>query len=147
MRILFECYTCNPSGGSEEYNGWHWPLSIAKLGHEVHVITRPTAHDSIVAQLAREPVPNLHFHEVNSAEWVTRLPRGYGLHYLVWLRKSLRHARLLGRFDVIHHATWGSLLAGALLWRLGSPTVLGPCGGGQTMPPALFQLLVADRKA
>jgi glycosyltransferase involved in cell wall biosynthesis len=36
--------------------------------------------------------------------------------------------------DIAHHVTWGSLVLGSPMWRLGVPFVFGPIGGGQVTP-------------
>jgi glycosyltransferase involved in cell wall biosynthesis len=38
------------------------------------------------------------------------------------------------QYDVVHHVVWGSLHLGSRLWRLPTPLVYGPIGGGQTAP-------------
>jgi short-subunit dehydrogenase len=40
MRILLSAYACEPGRGSEPGVGWHWATELARLGHEVAVITR-----------------------------------------------------------------------------------------------------------
>jgi hypothetical protein len=42
-RILISAYACCPNRGSEPAVGWNWPLELARMGHEVWVITRSSS--------------------------------------------------------------------------------------------------------
>ena len=57
--------------------------------------------------------------------------------YIKWTRASARHARSLlstQSFDLIHHVTYSTYRVASPLWALGVPFVLGPVGGGETLP-------------
>src|ERR1017187_6809913 len=47
LRILLSAYACGPGEGSEPGMGWHWALEIARLGHEVCILTRENNLPSI----------------------------------------------------------------------------------------------------
>jgi glycosyltransferase involved in cell wall biosynthesis len=59
------------------------------------------------------------------------------MQYMIWQNNAAKVAKELDKkinFDVIHHATWGSLQLGTAMWRLNKPLIFGPVGGGQTAP-------------
>ena len=60
-RILISAYACCPNRGSEHAVGWNWPLELARMGHEVWVITRSIFAQEICAELDASPQPRLHF--------------------------------------------------------------------------------------
>ena len=53
MRILLSAFACAPHSGSEPGVGWHWALELARLGHDVLVLTR--ARDDRIT--FRQPLP------------------------------------------------------------------------------------------
>ncbi|MCC3158528.1 glycosyltransferase [Hymenobacter sp. 15J16-1T3B] len=146
MNVLLSAYACNPRHGGESGNGFHWAWEHAQQGHQVWCLVSTFERedlDSYLAEHAHDPVAQrLHVVYVSVAAWVLFLYRwqfGVYLHYLVWQHQALRQARLLERevnFDLVHHATYGSLQMGSELWRLGKPLIFGPVGGGQRAPKA-----------
>jgi glycosyltransferase involved in cell wall biosynthesis len=136
FNVLLSAYSCEPLRGTEAGHGWNWAYELARLGHNVFVITRPVGRQGIEAFLARFPCPNLHFTYVDSPHYTLR----FGairpiLECLPWQRSALAAARKLcaaNRIDVVHHVTWGSIHVGSKLWKLRKPFVFGPVGGGQT---------------
>jgi glycosyltransferase involved in cell wall biosynthesis len=59
--------------------------------------------------------------------------------YIAWTRRATSRASLLHRrepFDVAHHVTFGTILLGSAMPRIGVPFVYGPLGGGQSTPTA-----------
>jgi glycosyltransferase involved in cell wall biosynthesis len=141
MHILMTAYACHPSMGSEHGNGWNWPTHVAARGHEVTVLTTPASHDAVEAELHERPRPGLSFEYVPVPAWPLRLgwTVGSALQYLLWQEAAAaRAARLHAQrpFDLLHHVSYGSLLGGSRLHRVGPPVVFGPIGGGQTAPPA-----------
>lgn len=151
MRLLLSCYACEPNAGSESGNGWNWAWHLAASGAEVVLLTLDEHRAPIEEHLARQPAPpDLTISYVAVPPLVTRLARGqlgvYGT-YLAWQWAALRHARRLAGarpFDLVHHLTWGSLKLGSWLWRLGTPFVFGPVGGGQTAPSHLREFYGAS---
>ena len=149
MRILLSAYACDPGAGTEPGNGWNWATHLAEAGHDVWVLTG-VGDRSRRLEHARG-VKNLHIVDVPtpSLEGFLRYGGpGVYLHYLLWRRRSYRIAQRLVRsrhFDLAHHVTWGSLMWGSPLWRLGIPFVFGPVGGGQVAPRSLVRYLSRHR--
>ncbi|GGF01610.1 glycosyltransferase family 4 protein [Hymenobacter cavernae] len=146
MNILTSAYACDPTRGGEEGFGFSWAWNTAQQGHTVRCLTRPVGRANIEAHLANQE-PNgaagrLQFEYVAVPKWVDFLARwqfGIYLHYMVWQYLAWRTARRLEQstpFDLVHHATYGSLQMTSWLWRLGKPMIFGPVGGGQHAPKA-----------
>ena len=140
MRVLLSAYACEPNRGSEEGFGWNWSTHLAKEGHEVWVFTRPHTQEIIEKELKRHPIPNLHFIYIDVPEKFHPFLKGlFGVyaHYFIWQRVILSYAKNFIQehpIDIVHHVTWGSLIGGSRLWKLGKPFVFGPVGGGQVAP-------------
>jgi glycosyltransferase involved in cell wall biosynthesis len=143
VRILLSAYACEPQKGSEPGVGWHWATELAKLGHQVDVLTRANNRASIEAALARDPIPGLGFYYYDLPRWAMGWKRGrsnYHLYYSLWQRGAFRIARKLletQSYDLVHHLTFGTIRQSSLMGRLGLPFVLGPLGGGEGIPPSL----------
>jgi len=61
------------------------------------------------------------------------------LYYLLWqFAAYLKGKKLHGTspFDIVHHATWGSIQLGSFLYKIKAPFIIGPLGGGQNSPVA-----------
>jgi glycosyltransferase involved in cell wall biosynthesis len=143
MRILVEAYACEPEAASEAGLGWHYPEEFARLGHDVTVITRLSMRERIEHAARSAPLPGLRFEFVDEPHWPLRFgwTVGSATQYVAWLWKASQAALRLDRnlpFDLLHHASYGSLLGGSFLWRVGRPVALGPVGGGQTAPKAFL---------
>jgi glycosyltransferase involved in cell wall biosynthesis len=143
VKVLLAAYACEPGRGSEAGNGWGWATSLAGCGHEVVVLTKTSGRSAIdqgLDELGNPPNLKVVFVEVPT--WSGRLLRGevgFRVSYLLWQHEALKVARSLDKereFDVVHHATPGSLFLGSAFCRLGKPFVFGPAGGGQTADPA-----------
>lgn len=141
MRVLLSAYACEPGQGSESGNGWNWAWHLAKLGHEVWVLTRSRGQNAIEKALALQPMPNLHFTYVDEPTWSKRYIKGQiatFTQYFVWQKQAYDVALRLDKnneFELVHHVTLGSITGGTWLWRLNKPFVFGPVGGGQVAPP------------
>ncbi|MEM7761805.1 MAG: glycosyltransferase [Cyanobacteria bacterium P01_A01_bin.40] len=144
MKVLISAYSCKPNSGSEEGNGWNWGWHLAELGHQVWVLTLIDNQETIEAELARQPLPDLHFVYIAIPQWIKRYlgdsigDFGWQSDYLGWQQRAYKIAQQLDReqkFDIIHHVTWASITGGSRLWRLNKPFVFGPVGGGQVTPP------------
>lgn len=141
MKVLITAYACDPQGGSEPGVGWNWPYHVAELGHEVTVLTPSQWRAAVDPALAAVLPGNLSFVYVPVRRWPLRLGWSVGsaLQYLIWQWRAAATAALLDKdedFDVLHHVSFGTLLGGSFLWRLGKPSIFGPVGGGQTAPDA-----------
>jgi glycosyltransferase involved in cell wall biosynthesis len=143
--VLLSAYACEPGRGSEPGMGWHWALEIARLGHEVHILTRKNNLPSIKAELVRHPDLRIYPIGYDLPRWMTwwkKGGRGASLYYSLWQRGAFHAARRLSlktRFDLVHHITFAVFRQPSRMGRLGLPLVLGPLGGGEATPPRLLQ--------
>lgn len=161
MKILMSAYAAEPGKGSEEGKGWNFPLNIAKLGHEVWVLTSPYTSNysdnrtKIEQALNENSALNLKFIYVDlEFPWSWAISRKEGrisghfstyLHYLLWQNSAYHVAKKLDQandFDIIHHVNYGSMVLGSELWRLNKPFIFGPVGGGQTAPAEFKEFFV-----
>lgn len=145
MRILLSAYACEPDKGSEPGMGWNWALEIARLGHEVHVLTRENNVAPIERGLAEQDGLRLHVHGYDIprwARWWKKGLRGVHLYYLLWQWGAYRRARKLHsdlHFDLAHHITFAVFRHPSFMGRLGIPFIFGPVGGGEYTPPGLLR--------
>ena len=133
MKVLVSAFQCAPGHGGEIGNGWMWSTSLANCGHEVTVLTHSEFRDRVLAGGRSD----IDFHFVHAAPIPMRLPGDIDAYdeYRRWQNSAYEYAAALGQdWDVIHHVGWGSLHLGSRLWRLNTPLVYGPIGGGQTAP-------------
>jgi glycosyltransferase involved in cell wall biosynthesis len=125
--------------------GWNWALEIARLGHEVHVLTRENNVAPIERGLAEQDGLRLHFHGYDLPQWTRRWKkglRGVHLYYLLWQWGAYRRARKLHadlHFDLVHHITFAVFRHPSFMGRLGIPFIFGPVGGGEYTPPGLLR--------
>jgi glycosyltransferase involved in cell wall biosynthesis len=143
MRVLLSAFACAPRSGSEPGVGWHWALEVARLGHEVVVLTRARHRLQIEAERDAGRLPASLRFDFLMPDWLGRLAaRGLPLQlvHLAWQLVAWRHARrrLRGeRFDLVHHITYCVIRQPSFMGRLPVPFVLGPVGGGERAPWAL----------
>lgn len=149
MRILASAFACSPLWGSEPGLGWGWVYGLADQ-HEVTVLTHEYFRNHIEDGLTRLPPRRIHF------EYLPLEPRRGAFHeqllnsqlyYMRWQWAS--RARLLALlnaaqsrdepFDLVHHVTWGNFRWPVPLHGLPVPLVLGPLGGGERAPYALYR--------
>jgi len=137
--VVLWAFICHPVHGSEGGLGFNWAQALARAGHDVHLVTMPTFRAEIEEQLsahqAVEGSVTVHFTKAKDNAFA-RGHKGrvsFNLDYLQWQKQALRESRRLGLdgADVAHHVSWGALLLGSRLDRLGPPLVFGPAGGGQ----------------
>lgn len=152
MKILLSAFACNPRWGSEFSTGWNWAYELAKAGHEVTVLTSLEFRDDIFSADPKDidfrfielggPEANRQAHSAMrdaASLMFYRCVPGVGIYdaYQRWQYKAFRViAAESERYDVVHHVTWGGLHLGSHLWRMPTPFVYGPIGGGQTAPAA-----------
>jgi len=141
VKVLLSAFACMPHHGSEPEVGWKWALHLAKLGHEVWVLTRLESRPAIEAELVRLREKRLHFGYYD-------LPKPIRLHdynrrlllhvyYALWQWGAGRVARDLHDrqgFDRVHHVTFAGLRAPSFMGTLGIPFILGPVAGGERAP-------------
>ncbi len=146
MKVLISAYSCEPGRGSERGVGWNVAREVAKH-HEVWVLTRPDeSMDAIEAELAANPVPNLHFVYFTLPFWQDSLSLGQSgamqLHYYLWQIQAYFVAKRLHQeigFDISHHVTFVKYSAPSLLSFLPIPFIWGPVGGGESAPPKFWK--------
>jgi glycosyltransferase involved in cell wall biosynthesis len=143
LKVLLSAYACEPGKGSEPGMGWHWAMEIARLGHEVHILTRANNVASLERVLPQLDGLRLFVHGYDLPpflRWWKRGQRGAHLYYALWQWGAYRRARSLHRasaFDLVHHITLAVYRHPSFMGRLGIPFVFGPVGGGEDTPPAL----------
>lgn len=139
-------YACEPHKGSEPGVGWNMATEMAKH-HDVWVLTRTNNREAIGAELAKHPVPGLHFIYYDLpiwARWWKKGGRGVQLYYYLWQRFSwpvIKSAHAIQHFDLTHHVTFGKYWIPSMLPKLPVPFVWGTVGGGESMPGAFFKNL------
>jgi glycosyltransferase involved in cell wall biosynthesis len=141
MKILISAYSCEPGKGSERGVGWNVAREVARH-HEVWVFTRPDeSKDAIEAELAANPVSNLHFVYFTLPFWQDSMRWGQSgamqLHYYLWQIQAYFVGRKLHReigFDLVHHVTFVRYSCPSFLSLLPIPFIWGPVGGGESAP-------------
>jgi glycosyltransferase involved in cell wall biosynthesis len=141
MKVLLSAYSCEPGKGSERGVGWNVAREVAKH-HEVWVLTRPDeSQEAIEAELALDPIPNLHFVYFTLPFWEDSLRWGQSgamqLHYYLWQIQAYLVGKKLHQeigFDAIHHVTFVRYSSPSFLSFLPVPFVWGPVGGGESAP-------------
>lgn len=138
-KILLSAYACEPNRGSEPGVGWNWVLQIARF-HEVWVITRANNKQVIEAELAVNPLPNVHFIYYDLPAWLKWFKKGNrGVHwyYYLWQIGIYRLARQFHRqvgFDIVQHVTFVNYWMPSFLAFLPAKFIWGPVGGGDATP-------------
>jgi glycosyltransferase involved in cell wall biosynthesis len=145
LKILLSAYACEPGAGSEPGTGWHWAVEIARLGHEVHVLTRANNVDAVARGIGELDGMNMKVHGYDLPRWARWWKVGQRrahLYYVLWQWGAFRVARKLHareKFDIVHHITLGVYRHASFMGRLGIPFIFGPIGGGDCTPPALLR--------
>jgi glycosyltransferase involved in cell wall biosynthesis len=145
MKVLLSAYACEPGRGTELGVGWNTAWELAKY-HEVWVLTRPDdGRESIEAELARNPVDNLHFVYFTlpvlggSWRWGSI---AFLIHYYLWQVQAYFVAARLHReinFDLAHHVTFVRHSTPSFLVFLPIPLIWGPVGGGESAPDPFWR--------
>jgi glycosyltransferase involved in cell wall biosynthesis len=141
MKVLISAYSCEPGKGSERGVGWNMAREVAKY-HQVWVLTRPDeSKEAIEAELAANPVPNLHFVYFTLPFWQDSMRWGQSgamqIHYYLWQMQAYFVGRKLHQeigFDAIHHVTFVRYSSPSFLSLLPIPFIWGPVGGGESAP-------------
>lgn len=141
-RILLSAYACEPGRGSEPAVGWSWATELARLGHQVTVVTR-AANRSAVEQETSLPPESLHFLYYDLPQRLVRWRKfklGKTLYYVFWQWGAARHLRRLfplPPFDLVHHVTYVAARYPSFMGSLGIPFWFGPVSGGEAVPAPL----------
>ncbi|MGQ4647519.1 glycosyltransferase [Lyngbya aestuarii] len=146
LKVLISAYSCEPGRGSEPGVGWNVAREVAKH-HEVWVLTRPDESGEIIeAELARNPVPNLHFVYCNlpliGGFWRLNQSGAMQIHYYLWQIQAYFFARRLHHqigFDIVHHVTFVKYSSPSFLSLLPVPFIWGPVGGGESAPKPFWR--------
>ena len=135
LKVLITAFACEPHRGSEPGVGWNWALQAAR-DHNVWVITRKLYRKVISQEMANAPEElkaNLHFVYYDIPLWMRRVCINERIWFSLWETGLLGRARELHRqvgFDVTHHLNFVTVEMPGLLWKLDTPFVWGPVGGG-----------------
>ncbi|TGO03172.1 hypothetical protein PN36_11370 [Candidatus Thiomargarita nelsonii] len=138
-KILLSAFSCRPNSGSERGVGWHWAIEIAKLGHEVWVLTHPKHQATIEATLddlaVAEHLHFIYYQIPNSLGGWWKGERGIYLYYLLWQWGAYRFIKSThAHFDIVHHITFGGIRTPSFMGGLDIPFIFGPVGGGERAP-------------
>ena len=141
MKILLSAYACEPYKGSEPSVGWNWTRELAKLNHEVWVLTRTNNKKTINHYYSKTPKPeNLFFIYYDLPRWAKWWKKGQaGIHfyYLLWQWFAYKFAKTIHekeKFDCVHHITFVSIRQPSFMGLLGIPFIFGPVAGGEKSP-------------
>ena len=143
VKILISAYACEPGRGSEPGVGWNLVRELSAR-HELWVLTRAN-HEAAIRASGEPWTTRVHWVFIDPPRALTfwkKGGRGLVLFYFLWQRCAFREAcrlRAEHAFDVVHHLTFGNFLPPSPLAELGLPFVAGPLGGGEEMPPDLFE--------
>lgn len=141
LRVLVSAFACRPDAASEEAIGWNTVRVMAR-SHELWVVTRSANAPAIREAQAAGTAPPARFVFVPSTPLAAAGARGFDLDYYLWQARAGRVARRLThdvRFDLAHHVTYGRYWAPSFLATLRTPYVLGPVGGGESVPAGLLR--------
>ncbi|HWZ22314.1 MAG TPA: glycosyltransferase [Cytophagaceae bacterium] len=142
MKILLSAYACRPNHGSEPAVGWNWAIEIAKLGHEVQVLTRNDNRPFIEAEstLITDKVHFTYYDLPNHFLWMKKLSIYF--YYTLWqLGAYLMIKKNKENYDIIHHITYVSFRFPIFLHLLKGKFILGPIAGGEESSPNLTSTL------
>lgn len=144
MKILLSAYACRPNHGSEPAVGWNWAIEIAKLGHEVTVLTRKDNREYIETESASIP-SNLKFiyYDLPSIILKTKKITGIYLYYTLWQAGAylMIKNRSKEQFDIVQHITYVSYRFPVFLYKLKGKFIFGPIAGGEESSPNLTTTL------
>jgi len=146
--IVLSAFSCAPNFGSEERVGWQ-AVSALRGHYVVHVFIDGTSPgkigDNLVRQLREEQV---YIHFYNLGEMISGFSRKSkilrNLYYNVWQMRLSNHiCKTIDatKIDLVHHVSWARYSTPTSLGKLGKPLVIGPIGGGDTVPKPLLKAL------
>jgi glycosyltransferase involved in cell wall biosynthesis len=142
VRVLLSAYACEPERGSEPGVGWSWAVELARLGHQVTVITR-AANRRLIQPDPMSSSDALSFIYYDLPHWAQAMRRGgigKALYYILWQWFAMCCVRRLYpalEFDIVHHVTYVSVRLPSFMGSLGIPFWFGPVSGGETVPSQL----------
>jgi glycosyltransferase involved in cell wall biosynthesis len=139
-RILLSAYACEPDRGSEPGVGWGWATELARVGHEVTVLTRAANRAAIESKASPGNLHFSYFDLPNCAQRMRQLPGGKAMYYVLWqwcAARMLRRSFPSLPFDLVQHVTYVSVRFPSFMGLLGIPFYFGPVSGGEAVPPTL----------
>jgi len=142
LKVLMSAYACEPKKGSEPADGWNWALQMSRW-HEVWVLTRANNRATIESAHLAADSGEIHWVYYDLPRWAScwkRGSRGIQAYYYLWQMAAWRVGAHLHRnigFDLLHHVTFGKYWVPSYLGLLRLKSILGPLGGGESMPAAL----------
>ncbi|MDX1993012.1 MAG: glycosyltransferase [bacterium] len=146
LKVLISAYTCEPGKGSEPGVGWNVVQQVSRF-HETWVITRADRREKIDPELAKNPLPNVHF-IYYELPWILRFYRKgtrlQSLHYYLWqygAALAARRAHRQHKFDLAQHVTYVRYWNPSLISLLPIPFIWGPVGGGESAPRSFYKTL------
>lgn len=152
-RILLVAYACGPGRGSEESVGWDTAEALARHGFHVTVLTRTSERNTCPPPSERHPNLAIVCYDIGS-HWQNRFERmgkiGVEAGYLAWLisaRPFIKHLHAQLNFDSAQHVTYARYWMPSPLQVLDIPWILGPVGGGESIPRALRSTLSPSGQA
>ena len=145
--ILIVAYACGPGRGSEESVGWDTADALARRGFKVTVLTRTSERNTCPPASKRHPNLNLVCHDISN-RWRARFDGlgklGVEFGYLMWLLSAGNVISSLHRqtpFTTAQHVTYARYWMPSPLRVLDIPWILGPVGGGESIPAGLRSTL------
>lgn len=145
MNVLISSYSCSPYLGSENALGWNSVISTLRAGHKVWVLTRDYNKNDIErylgenCELKKEEINRLQFEYIEVDIWIQKIKGHIGeiLQYITFQKNIFMISKKLTekyKFDYVHHVSWASLVQRIYLYKLNTPFILGPVGGGEETP-------------
>jgi glycosyltransferase involved in cell wall biosynthesis len=146
MRVVIVCHAASPDHrGSEPGQSWDWAWYLSQH-HDVWLVNYPEFRSEIDRYLVSHPNDRLRIAWVQTSHWLdpwqpNRSSTGarFKIHYMMWLQQVQRVvANLVKReaIDIVHQVGLLTVSAPSKLWRLRTPFIWGPIGGGETAPAA-----------
>ena len=136
-------YACGPGRGSEESVGWDTAASLAEAGFRVTVLTRTAERNTCPAPSERPELLDIVCHD-NPSVRQHRFDRmgklGVEFGYLNWLfsvRPLISDLHRQRGFTSAQHVTYARYWMPSPLRVLDIPWILGPVGGGESIPRQL----------
>lgn len=134
MKVLLSAYACRPNHGSEPAVGWNWAIEIAKLGHEVTVLTRKDNRTFIETE--SDSIPNninFIYYDLPGFIFKTKKITGIYIYYSLWQAGAyfMLKKRMKEEFDIVQHITYVSYRFPIFLYKLKGKFIFGPVAGGE----------------
>lgn len=141
MRVLLSGYTCDPNGGSEAALTWFTAYELARAGARVTLLTRAKDRARVEGGLRAASTRGVHLSVQYLDDTSLVVPHSDLLRsrgrYLTFQVRARDWVREHPGVDVAHHISWASLNYPIGVAESCRPVVIGPIGGGQSVPYGL----------